>query len=236
MRAEGVPVLRHLLPLDLVAHVPDEEAGVGISRDDGGTRRAAFEERLPGVQTQFALAEGSVARIAALGQHRPHPRLEERLPGLCGGGHRERGERRSENHREGAQENEPAAAVAIHGAAGGSRAPPGEGRQRDGQEARWLGCSGRALGSRHPVSPCHQWLHGGCGRIGPPRRNRQPDPVVHEKRPIPSPAAPGRSTAIGTGCRNTLPDRPLDGAGGAGVLRARPPTNKINRSRMIRYM
>ncbi len=101
VRAEGIRVARHLLPLDLVAYRLDEEARGGISGDDGGPRNAALEERLPGGHEQIAPLERAVTPGAVLGQHRTHPGLEELLRRLRGGGRRE--QRRSQHDRKGEQ-------------------------------------------------------------------------------------------------------------------------------------
>ena len=97
-----------------------------LCQDEGVDVRVGPVEtggRAPGVRCDLQAGWGAVRQRlegpeAALGQQRSHLRFEERLWGLCDGGHRERENWRSENDREGASENEPPAAGAIHGAGG----------------------------------------------------------------------------------------------------------------------
>jgi hypothetical protein len=84
VRAQAFRLLgRHLFDVFSAEDGSDEQASVGIARDDGRTGVSPLPETLPGVETQAALellGRRAVAGVAAFHENRTDPLLEEVHP------------------------------------------------------------------------------------------------------------------------------------------------------------
>ena len=76
VRVQGI-LGRHLETRMGAPNRLDQQAGLRVTRKDGGTRLAALQDRFPGVQAEAALRRIGVAGKAVLSQKRADALLEE---------------------------------------------------------------------------------------------------------------------------------------------------------------